>query len=108
MPLGLGSDWFVAEPDPLQALRAAALRDGPEALSPEDALVAHTAGAARSGLDDLSGVFAPDSNADLVVLSADPTTSAGLATARVLRTSGGRAGWRGVARLLSQSPRPSS
>ena len=86
VPLGLGSDWFVAEPDPLQALRAAALRDGPEALSPEDALVAHTAGAARSGLDDLSGVFAPDSNADLVVLSADPTTSAGLATARVLRT----------------------
>ncbi|XRB09094.1 amidohydro_3 domain-containing protein [Pycnococcus provasolii] len=70
VPLALGSDWFVADPSPLQAIAAAV--DGDEGIDAEKALVAHTAGAARAGLDDLTGVLAAGSSADLVVLSGDP------------------------------------
>lgn len=82
--LAFGSDTPVAPPDPFEGMRAAARRAAPsgrrlnlgEALGPDEALQAYTAGAAYAiGAEERSGKVAPGYDADLVVLSHDPTVS---------------------------------
>jgi len=81
--LAFGSDWFVAPPDPVQALFAAVTRrtlDGanPDGWIPEqritldEALRAHTAGSAYAGYhEEITGVLAPGKRADFVVFDRD-------------------------------------
>lgn len=80
--LAFGSDTPVAEPDVILGLRAATGRRGTdhtvlgagERLTVEQALGAYTLGAARAiGREGRSGRVAPGFDADLVVLSHDPT-----------------------------------
>jgi predicted amidohydrolase YtcJ len=55
-----------------------------EAVSAADALAAYTLGAARAaGCDDVCGSLEPGKRADLLVLSADPTTVPPAAIARI-------------------------
>ena len=80
--LAFGSDTPVADPDVILGLRAATGRSGQdgtvlgagERLTVQQALEAYTCGAARAiGREDRSGRLAPGFDADLVVLSHDPT-----------------------------------
>lgn len=80
--LAFGSDTPVAEPDVLEGLRAACRREDVEGetlapherLSVEQALAAYTRGAAHAiGRERRSGRLAPGFDADLTVLSHDPT-----------------------------------
>lgn len=82
--LAFGSDAPVASPDVFEGLRAAARRASPagrrltpsEAVAPDAALRAYTAGAAYAvGAEHRSGRLAPGFDADLVVLSHDPTVT---------------------------------
>ena len=82
--LAFGSDSPVAPPDPYEGLRSAARRAAPsgrrltpgEAIGPDEALYAYTSGAAYAiGAEHRSGKLAPGYDADLVVLSHDPTVS---------------------------------
>lgn len=82
--LAFGSDSPVAPVDVFGGLRAAARRVGrggaslgaAESISPDAALYAHTAGAAyAAGMERRSGRLAPGYDADLVILSHDPTVS---------------------------------
>jgi predicted amidohydrolase YtcJ len=85
--LAFGSDWFVAPPDPVQALYAAVTRrtlddanpDGwvPEQkISLEDAVRAHTAGSAFAGFqEDITGTLSPGKRADFVVFDRDMSKS---------------------------------
>ncbi|KAJ4720303.1 Amidohydrolase family [Melia azedarach] len=77
--LALGSDWPVADIDPLSAIRAAMKRTPPgwgtawipsEQISLTDALTAHTLSAARACfLDNDLGSLSPGKLADFVILS---------------------------------------
>lgn len=82
--LAFGSDTPVASPDVMEGLRAACRRrttggsrlNPAEAVSPDEALEAYTAGAAYAiGWEDRSGRIRPGFDADLVVLSHDPMVS---------------------------------
>jgi len=82
--LAFGSDTPVASPDVPTGLRAACRRLGldgerlnpAEAVSPDEALLAYTAGAAHAiGWEGRSGRLAEGYDADLVVLSHDPLVS---------------------------------
>jgi len=82
--LAFGSDSPVASPNPYEGLRAAARRSSPagrrltpsEAIGPDEALVAYTRGAAYAvNAEGRSGMLAPGYDADLVVLTHDPTVS---------------------------------
>jgi predicted amidohydrolase YtcJ len=103
--LAFGSDWFVAPPEPLTALYAAATRRTLDDRNPagwvpeqkitvEHALRAHTSGAARAGfMEGETGTLAPRMLADLVVIDRDVTriTPESLRDARVMLTMvGGR------------------
>lgn len=80
--LALGSDWPVVPPDPIAAMRSAITGRADDGsvhdnglLSPEQALVAHTEGAARClRLWPRCGTIAPGSRADIALLDADPLT----------------------------------
>jgi predicted amidohydrolase YtcJ len=95
--LAFGSDTPVASPDVIEGLRAACTREAVgggtlnvgEALTVEEALAAYTRGAAYAiGREGRSGVLKPGFDADLVVLSHDPTdeTAGGLAGLEVRGT----------------------
>lgn len=80
--LAFGSDTPVADPDVRLGLQAACRREGPEgdvlgpdeAISAGEALAAYTTGAAFAiGREARSGQLAPGYDADLVVLSHDPS-----------------------------------
>ncbi len=80
--LAFGSDTPVADPDVVDGLRAATRRRGVdgtvlaarERLAIPQALEAYTVGGARAiGREDRSGRLAPGFDADLAVLSHDPT-----------------------------------
>ena len=83
--LAFGSDWFVAPPTPLVAIYAAVTRrtlddrhpDGwvPEQkITVEQALRAHTSGAAKAGFMERDvGTLAPGMLADLVLIDRDIT-----------------------------------
>ncbi len=82
--LAFGSDSPVAPPDPFVGLRSAARRASAsgarltptEAIGPDEALYAYTRGAAYAiQAEARSGMLAPGYDADLVVLSHDPTVS---------------------------------
>ncbi|HEX7038631.1 MAG TPA: amidohydrolase [Trueperaceae bacterium] len=82
--LAFGSDTPVASPDVPTGLRAACRRLGlggerlnpAEAVSPDEALLAYTAGAAYAiGWESRSGRLAVGYDADMVVLSHDPLVS---------------------------------
>lgn len=82
--LAFGSDTPVASPDVTAGLRAACRRVGvdgerlnpAEAVSPDEALLAYTAGAAYAiGWEGRSGRLAVGYDADMVVLSHDPLVS---------------------------------
>jgi hypothetical protein len=82
--LAFGSDTPVAEPDVILGLRAATRRQGAdgsvlgagERITVAQALEAYTLGAARAiGREARSGRLAPGFDADLVILSHDPTRS---------------------------------
>lgn len=82
--LAFGSDSPVASPDVFLGLRAAARRlssggrrlTPAEAISPDAALLAYTVGAAYAVQSEArSGKLAPGYDADLVILSHDPTVS---------------------------------
>lgn len=82
--LAFGSDAPVAPPDVFDGLRAAARRmsvsgarlASSEALAPDEALAAYTTGGAYAiRAEAHSGRLAPGFDADLVVLSHDPTVS---------------------------------
>lgn len=82
--LAFGSDAPVAPPDVFEGLRAAARRASPsgarlsatESLGPDAALAAYTLGAAHAiGAEGRSGMLRAGYDADLVVLSHDPTVS---------------------------------
>jgi predicted amidohydrolase YtcJ len=87
--VAFGSDWTVAPLDPLLGLRAAVdrrTRDGanPEGwiaeqkISPGEALLAYTQGAAYAGFSDgWTGRLVPGMCADIAVLSGDPFEEAG-------------------------------
>lgn len=96
--LAFGSDSPVAPPDPFEGLRSAARRAAPsgrrltsgEAIGPDQALHAYTRGAAYAiQAESRSGMLAPGYDADLVVLSHDPTVSLDGLTA-VATMKGGR------------------
>ena len=78
--LAFGSDWPVVPPDPIRAMRSAITGRaddgriyGHSLISPEDALIAHTEGAARClGLWPHCGNLAPGARADIALLDADP------------------------------------
>ena len=78
--LAFGSDWPVVPPDPMRAMRSAITGRaddgrayGTSLVSPEDALIAHTEGAARClGLWPERGTLAPGARADIALLDADP------------------------------------
>lgn len=95
--LAFGSDTPVASPDVVAGLRAACTREAvgggtlnaSEALGVEEALTAYTRGAAYAiGREGRSGVLRAGFDADLVVLSHDPTdeTAGGLAGLEVAGT----------------------
>lgn len=96
--LAFGSDSPVAPPDPFEGLRSAARRAAPsgrrltpaESIGPDEALRAYTLGAAYAvRAEGRSGMLAPGFDADLVVLSHDPTVSLdGLAAVATMK--GGR------------------
>ncbi len=82
--LAFGSDTPVASPDVMAGLRAACRRrttggtrlNASEAVAPDEALEAYTAGAAWAiGWEDRSGRLRTGFDADLVVLSHDPIVS---------------------------------
>lgn len=84
VPLAFGSDAPVAQPDVIAGLRAACQRQAPdgevlcrgESLTPQQALRAYTRGAAWAiGREGRSGSLSPGFDADLVLLSTDPTIS---------------------------------
>ena len=104
--LAFGSDWFVAPPTPLVAIYAAVTRRTlddrnpggwvpAEKITVEQALRAHTAGAARASFMDREvGTLAPGMFADLVLIDRDITRVAPetIRDARVMLTMvGGRA-----------------
>ena len=77
VPIAFGSDWTVAPLDPLVAIRAATERVGAdgrtfgadERIGIERAIEAHTVGAAAAaGFRGITGVLAPGTLADFVVL----------------------------------------
>ncbi|CAN0863322.1 Protein LONG AFTER FAR-RED 3 [Linum grandiflorum] len=80
-PLALGSDWPVADINPLGSIRTAMKRIPPgwetawnpaECLSLTDALIAHTISAAEACfLDEYVGSLSPGKLADFVILSAE-------------------------------------
>lgn len=78
--LAFGSDWPVVPPDPIRAMRSAITGRaddgcvyGHSLISPEDALIAHTEGAARClGLWPDCGTLQPGARADIALLDADP------------------------------------
>ena len=82
VPVTISSDAPVADPLPMEAIQAAVTRVtrrgvqlGPDtlAISPLDALRAHTVNAARAiGREDDLGSIAPGKRADFAVLSGDP------------------------------------
>ena len=83
-PLAFGSDTPVADPDVRLGLLAACRRLGAdgevlnpqELLSPDDALLAYTRGAAYAiGREERSGRLRPGFDADLTILSHDPLVS---------------------------------
>lgn len=96
--LAFGSDSPVAPPDPFEGLRSAARRAAAsglrltpgEAIGPDEALHAYTRGAAYAiQAEHRSGMLAPGYDADLVVLTHDPTVSLdGLAAVATMK--GGR------------------
>ena len=103
--LAFGSDWFVAPPTPLVAIYAAVTRRTLDDRHPrgwvpeqkitvEQALRAHTAGAARAGfMEREAGTLAPGMLADLVLIDRDITRIAPetIREARVMLTMvGGR------------------
>ncbi|HUQ45061.1 MAG TPA: amidohydrolase, partial [Gemmatimonadaceae bacterium] len=103
--LAFGSDWFVAPPTPLVAIYAAVTRRTLDDKHPggwvpeqritvEQALRAHTAGAARAGFMEREvGTLAPGMLADLVLIDRDITRAApeSVRDARVMLTMvGGR------------------
>ena len=81
--LAFGSDWFVAPPDPVQALYAAVTRRTLDGANPggwipeqritlDEALRAHTAGSAYAGFqEEITGALAPGKRADFVVFDRD-------------------------------------
>ncbi len=83
--LAFGSDWFVAPPTPIVAIYAAVTRRTLDDRHPggwvpeqkitvEEALRAHTAGAARAGFMEREvGMLAPGMLADLVLIDRDIT-----------------------------------
>lgn len=78
--LAFGSDWPVVPPDPIRAMRSAITGRaddgrvyGHSLISPKDALIAHTEGAARClGLWPDCGTLQPGARADIALLDADP------------------------------------
>ncbi len=78
--LAFGSDWPVVPPDPIRAMRSAITGRADDGhvydtglISPEQALIAHTEGAARClGLWPERGTLAPGAHADIALLDADP------------------------------------
>lgn len=78
--LAFGSDWPVVPPDPIRAMRSAIAGRaddghvyGHALIGPEDALIAHTEGAARClGLWPRHGTLAPGARADIALLDSDP------------------------------------
>jgi len=86
-PLAFGSDWFVAPPEPLQALYAAVTRRTLDGANPggwvpeqkiglEDAVRAHTAGSAYAGFqENITGTLSPGKRADFVVFDRDLSKS---------------------------------
>ena len=78
--LAFGSDWPVVPPDPIRAMRCAITGRADDGriydtalLSPEQALTAHTEGAARClGLWPQRGTIEPGARADIALLDADP------------------------------------
>jgi hypothetical protein len=78
--LAFGSDWPVVPPDPIRAMRSAITGRADDGhvydtglVSPEQALIAHTEGAARClGLWPERGTLAPGAHADIALLDADP------------------------------------
>ena len=103
--LAFGSDWFVAPPTPLVAIYAAVTRRTLDDKHPggwipeqritvEQALRAHTAGAARAAfMEREAGTLAPGMLADLVLIDRDITRAApeSVRDARVMLTMvGGR------------------
>jgi predicted amidohydrolase YtcJ len=101
----LSSDAFVASYRPLDTIVAAVERrtmegapiGAEQALTPAEAILAHTIEAARAvRMDDLVGSLEPGKLADFVVLDGDPFSSArgGLRAVGVHRTvQGGRTVW---------------
>jgi predicted amidohydrolase YtcJ len=83
--LSFGSD-YPGEPtlDPLLAMRLMVDREGPQRISPEEALYGYTMGSARAeGKEEIKGSLETGKLADLAVLSADPLSPGGLHEARV-------------------------
>lgn len=78
--LAFGSDWPVVPPDPMRAMRSAITGRaddgqvyGHSLVIAEDALIAHTEGAARClGLWPHHGTLAPGARADIALLDSDP------------------------------------
>ena len=78
--LAFGSDWPVVPPDPIRAMRSAITGRADDGhaydtglLSPEEALTAHTMGAAQClGLWPQRGTLAQGAHADIALLDADP------------------------------------
>lgn len=111
VPVTISSDAPVADPLPMEAIQAAVTRVtrrgvqlGPDtlAITPLEALRAHTLNAARAiGREDDLGSIAPGKRADLAVLSADPlvTHPREIAGIEVLQTWVG-----GVVRHTKESP----
>lgn len=102
--LAFGSDTPVGPADVAGTLRAAVDRRGMgdlvigarEAISPADAVVAFTRGAARAiGRADRSGVLRPGADADLVAWSHDPTDGVPEAFAARATVLAGRFTFRG-------------
>lgn len=88
VPLSFGSDipgeLFC---DPLRGMALVCHREGPERITALEALRAYTQGSAYAEFEDhRKGTLKPGFLADFTVLSADPTTTEGLAQARVRRT----------------------
>jgi hypothetical protein len=76
VPLAFGSD-FPGEGtyDPLLGVHLVVNREGPEAISPEEALFCYTAGSAHAEFrEDRKGTIEAGKLADLTILSDDPTS----------------------------------
>jgi predicted amidohydrolase YtcJ len=83
------SDCPVEPLAPLSGIEAAVNRDGPEALSVEDAVALYTRNAAYASFEEnLKGSIAPSKYADLVVLERDPrkVNSSEISEIKVLMT----------------------